>query len=120
MHKFSGCFNSAFFLYLLNINDKKQERKVVMEEIMREHKVCIDGRKKLLVTAVEDVESFDDEKVVIICDMGTMTVSGAGFKINKLNVDEGELIIEGEVDEVQYSDRVSSQKESGFFGKLFR
>lgn len=91
-----------------------------MEEIIREHKVCIDGRKRLLVTAVEDVESFDDEKIVILCDMGTMTVIGADFKINKLNVDDGELIIEGEVDEIQYSDRVSSQKEGGFFGKLFR
>ncbi len=91
-----------------------------MEEIIREHKVCIDGRKRLLVTAVEDVESFDDEKIVIICDMGTMTVTGADFKINKLNVDDGELIIEGEVDEIQYSDRAYDKKEGGFFGKLFR
>ncbi len=91
-----------------------------MDEIIREHKVCIDGRKKLLVTAVEDVESFDDEKIVILCDMGTMTVTGEDFKINKLNVEDGELIIEGEVDEVLYSDRAYDKKEGGFFGKLFR
>ncbi len=91
-----------------------------MEENIREHKVTIDGRKRLTVTAVEDVESFDEEKVVILCDMGTMTVTGADFKINRLNVDIGELIIEGEVDEIQYSDRMRDEKGGGFFGKLFR
>ena len=91
-----------------------------MEEKIREHKVTIDGRKKLTVTAVEDVESFDEEKVIILCDMGAMTVTGADFKINRLNVDVGELVIEGEIDEIQYSDRAYEKKEGGFFGKIFR
>ncbi len=90
-----------------------------MEE-NREHKVVIDGRQKLTVSSVDDIESFDEEKVVILCSMGTMTVTGADFRINKLNVDDGQLIIEGEIDEVQYSDRVSEDKSGGFFGKLFR
>ena len=74
-----------------------------MEE-NREHKVVIDGRQKLTVSSVDDIESFDEEKVVILCSMGTMTVTGADFRINKLNVDDGQLVIEGEIDEVQYSD----------------
>ena len=90
-----------------------------MEE-NREHKVVIDGRRKLTVSSVDDIESFDEEKVVILCSMGTMTVTGADFRINKLNVDDGQLIIEGEIDEVQYSDRASEDKGGGFFGKLFR
>lgn len=91
-----------------------------MEENIREHKVTIEDRKRLVVTAVEDVESFDEEKVVVLCDMGTMTVTGGGFKISRLNVDIGELIIEGEIDEIQYSDRISEKKDTGFLGKLFR
>lgn len=90
-----------------------------MEE-NRIHKVVVEERKKLTVSSVEDVESFDDEKVVILCDMGKMTVSGADFKISKLNVDDGQLIIEGEIDEVQYSERAGAEKEGGFWGKLFR
>lgn len=90
-----------------------------MEE-NREHKVVIDGRKRLTVSSVDDVESFDEEKVVILCSMGTMTVVGADFRINKLNVDDGQLIIEGEIDEIHYSDRAGEDKGGSFLGKLFR
>ena len=86
----------------------------------RAHKVIIEDRARLMVSAVEDVESFDDEKVVIVTDMGTMTVIGADFRISKLNVDDGQLVIEGEIDEIQYSDTARSDKGGGFFTRLFR
>ena len=47
-----------------------------MEE-NRNHKIILDNRESLTVSGVEDVESFDEEKVVIITEMGTMTVTGA-------------------------------------------
>ena len=92
---------------------------VKMEENAREHKVTIDNRARITVTAVEDVESFDEEKVIIITDMGTMTVTGTDFKISRLNVEDGQLIIEGEIDEIQYSERAVSDG-GGFFSRLFR
>lgn len=90
-----------------------------MEE-NRMHKVVIEDRARLTVSGVDDVESFDDEKVIISTDMGTMTVLGGDFRINKLNVDEGQIIIEGEIDEIQYTDTISGDKGGGFFGKLFK
>lgn len=90
-----------------------------MEE-ERNHKVILENREKLMVSAVEDIESFDDERVVIVTDMGTMTVIGGNFRISKLNVDDGQLVIDGEIDEIQYSDTVSSDKSGGFFSRLFK
>ncbi len=90
-----------------------------MEE-NRNHKVVLENRERLTVGAVEDVESFDDEKVVVITDMGTMTVTGGDFRISRLNVDDGELVIEGEIDEIAYSDTIRSEQGGGFFGRLFK
>lgn len=90
-----------------------------MDEV-RAHKVVIEDRGRLMVSAVEDVESFDEEKVVIVTDMGTMTVVGGDFRISKLNVEDGQLVIEGEIDEIQYSDTMHSAKGGGFFARLFR
>ena len=90
-----------------------------MDEV-RAHKVVIEDRGRLMVSAVEDVESFDEEKVVIVTDMGTMTVIGGDFRISKLNVEDGQLVIEGEIDEIQYSDTAHSDKGGGFFTRLFR
>ncbi len=91
-----------------------------MDENTRIHSVKIDNRKQITVTAVDDVESFDEEKVVILTEMGTMTITGADFRISRLNVDDGQLIIDGEVDEIQYSDTVREENSRGFFGRLFK
>lgn len=90
-----------------------------MEE-NKNHGIILENREKLTISGVEDVESFDEEKVVIITEMGTMTVLGAEFRISRLNVDNGELIIEGEVDEIAYSNTVRDDRSGGFFGRLFR
>lgn len=90
-----------------------------MDEV-RTHKVVLEDRGRLMVSAVEDVESFDEEKIVIVTDMGTMTVIGGDFRISKLNVEDGQLVIEGEIDEIQYSDTMHSDKGGGFFSRLFR
>ena len=91
-----------------------------MEE-NRSHKVTIEDREKMIVSAVEDVESFDEEKVVVITDMGTMTIFGADFRISRLNVDDGQLEIIGDIDEIKYSDTAAHDTQGGgFFGRLFR
>ena len=90
-----------------------------MEE-NKNHGIILENREKLTISGVEDVESFDEEKVVIITEMGTMTVSGAEFRISRLNVDNGELIIEGEVDEIAYSNTERDDRSGGLFGRLFR
>ena len=50
-----------------------------------------------------------------------MIVSGYNFKVHCLNVDDGKLIIDGEIDKVEYIEAPGGGGEStGFFGRLFR
>ncbi len=89
-----------------------------MEE-ERKHSITMENRERLTITAVDDVVSFDEEKVIVDTNMGTMTVIGSDFRIHKLNVDDGQLVIEGMIDEVQYSEtRQKDQK--GFFARMFQ
>ena len=93
-----------------------------MEERRRDeaiHKLTMVNREKMTVTGVEDVESFDDDKVIAYTTDGIMTVKGADFRINRLNVEDGELEIEGQIDSVEYADGHKSDK-GGFFSKIFR
>ena len=66
--------------------------------------IIVEDRVKLTATGVIDVDSFDNENVILATQLGTLIVKGANFRINKLNVDVGELIIEGEIDSILYSD----------------
>ncbi|MBO5955718.1 MAG: sporulation protein YabP [Clostridia bacterium] len=84
-----------------------------------EHKLTMVGRNKMTVTGVEDVDSFDDDKIVAYTTEGVMTVKGADFRINRLSVEDGGLEIEGEIDSIEYADGHKSDK-GGFFSKIFR
>ena len=83
------------------------------------HRVVMEGRQSLRVSGVEDVESFDDDTVVIYTVDGTRTVKGMDFRINQLSVEDGELEIDGDVDSILYSDS-RKEEHGGFFGRIFR
>lgn len=90
-----------------------------MEEEKR-HSITMENREKLTITEVDDVESFDEEKVVVYTSMGMMTVIGSDFRIHKLNVDDGQLVIEGLVDEIRYSENRAKERQGGFFSRMFQ
>ncbi len=77
------------------------------------------GRELLSASGIEDVDSFDDNRVVAYTTEGQMTVKGAQLKINRLSVEGGELEIEGIIDSIEYHD---SHKTSGggLFSKIFK
>lgn len=85
----------------------------------RKHCISMENREKLTITAVDDVVNFDEEKVVVDTAMGIMTVFGSDFRIHKLNVDDGQLVIEGMIDEIQYSEN-HKKDQKGFFARMFQ
>ncbi len=66
------------------------------------HNLIMENRKKLSVSGVEDVESFNEEEIVLHTDMGVLVIRGEALHINKLSVEIGEVIIEGSVSGVEY------------------
>lgn len=83
--------------------------------------LILENRRKLSISGVIDVESFNDECVIIDTEMGILIVHGYDLHISKLNLDSSELNIEGDIISCEYSDRDSpNTKKSGFFSKMFR
>jgi len=85
----------------------------------RPHNLTLEGRNLLIISGVTEVESFDDKAIVAITDMGALTIKGEGLNIKKLNLELGDLEIEGKVCGLIYSDKHSDSSES-FFSKLFK
>ncbi len=86
------------------------------------HTVLIENRNRIKINCVEDVESFNEEKVVVYTSMGVMIVTGFDFKVSRLSVDDGQLVIDGEVDKVEYMEEAKNERgeSGGFLGRLFR
>jgi len=96
------------------IEDKKSPKPRVQNLIL-------ENREKLHISGVIDVESFNDESVIVDTELGLLIVRGVDLHINKLNIDNSELGIEGEIISCEYSDRDGSRnKGGGFFARMFK
>ena len=82
------------------------------------HNLIMEGRKKLSVSGVEDVESFNETEIVLHTNMGALVVEGDKLHINKLTIDNGEVLIDGELCCVRYT--YESENSGGFLKRLFK
>ncbi len=83
--------------------------------------IILENREKLTVTGVVDVLSFDDQIVIVETQLGLLTIKGEELRINKLSIDSLEVIIEGEIFNLGYSDANVNKKNNGsLLGKIFK
>ena len=87
-------------------------------KLEKTHNLILEGRKRLNISGVEDVESFDEENVVVYTTKGLLIISGRELHIEKLSLDGGDLSIEGEIDSLRYEEE--AKEKGGLFSRLFR
>jgi len=96
------------------VEDKKTQRP-------KTHNLFIENRKKLSVTGVVNVESFNEENIVLETDLGILFIRGQNLHIGKLNVDSSDMFLEGEIQSCEYLDvEASRNRDGGFWSKLFK
>ena len=99
----------------------KKKKKNVSSVTNVVQNLILENRKKLSVSGVNDVLSFDDQVVMIETELGLLTVKGENLRINKLSIDTSEVIVEGEISFLSYSDKeLEKQKSGGFMSKIFK
>lgn len=85
------------------------------------HKVIIEKRERVSITGVIDVMSFDEESIVTETEMGTLIIRGVGLHVNALNLEKGELEVDGEIENITYEDESPVSKNKGnLLGKIFK
>ncbi len=88
-------------------------------KFQQNHSLYINNRESLDLTGVIKVVTFNEENVVLQTSMGGLSIKGKSMKVNKLNVDNGEMSIEGYVYSIFYNDKDSASKEK-LLKKLFK
>ncbi len=85
---------------------------------IRTHGVHIDGRELITITAVKDVESFNEAQVQLITDAGDLRIEGNGLHITRLSLDDGQVVVEGEIIALEYEQ--SAEQRGTLFSRMFR
>ena len=82
--------------------------------------LVLENREKLSISGVLDVLSFDDQVVIVETELGLLTVKGDNLRINKLSLDTSEVIVEGEIYNLAYSENDLEKKTGSIFNKIFK
>lgn len=83
------------------------------------HNIILEGRRKMSVSGVTDVDRFDENAVLLYTTMGELTVRGTDLHVNDLSVESGEMNIEGDIESIIYGDP-DRHSPLSFIGKIFR
>ena len=82
------------------------------------HSIIVENRSKLVLTGVKDVESFNENDMILVTYSGGLRIKGRNLEISKISVETGDLEMTGIVSSVQYSDLDRSP--NNIITKLFR
>ena len=98
----------------MNIDERKQFTNTTVQNLI------LENRSKLTISGVLDVLSFDDQIVIVETELGLLNVKGENLRINKLSIDTSEVIVEGDISSLAYSEKDYDKKGTSLFGKIFK
>lgn len=94
------------------------ERKVTTTGVIQN--LILENRGKLSISGVLDVLSFDDQVVIVETELGLLTIKGENIRINKLSIDTSEVIVEGDILSMSYSDKSVEKTKTSVLSKIFK
>lgn len=96
-----------------------EERKSLSNTVIQN--LILENREKLSISGVLDVLSFDDQLVIVETELGLLNIKGENLRINKLSIDTSEVVIEGDIYSMVYSEKDTNKKgTTSLLGKIFK
>lgn len=85
-----------------------------MAEEQLHHELTLKQRKKLTMSGVSEVISFEDTAIVLETVLGTLVVQGQELRLRTLSVEGGQVAVEGNVSALIYEEN----KQGGWLRRL--
>lgn len=83
------------------------------------HSLTLENRRKLTVSGVTDVDNFDENEILLYTELGELEIKGRNLHINSMNVESGEMSVEGDIWAMVYGEK-DRKKKLGIFKKALR
>ena len=100
----------------MNINADKNEYK---RNLKMPSNISLENRKNLIIIGVTEVENFNDKLISTVTGLGKLDIKGENLNIKKLNLELGDLEIDGKISALIYKN-LGNDEHKGFFSKLFK
>ena len=92
-----------------------------MEEkkILSTHSLMLENRQNGRITGVKDIKSFDEKEILLFTQAGTLVIKGEQLHVKRLNLEKGEIDLEGRVDNLCYLSKNADNREKPLLRRLF-
>ena len=74
--------------------------------------ISLENRRKMLLSGVNEVLSFNDEKIILNTVLGKLNIKGQNLKMNKLDVKNGDVIVDGYITSLIHNNKKDKKKRS--------
>ncbi|MBE7049173.1 MAG: sporulation protein YabP [Ruminococcaceae bacterium] len=97
------------------MDEKKMVRNVKAD---LPHNIIMENRSKISISGVENAESYNESEVILHTSKGILSIKGEGMNLSKLNLDSGEITVNGRIVLLEYAE----PKKSGgsFLARIFK
>ena len=89
-----------------------------LEQQRQAHTMTLEGRARARVTGVMAVSCFNEQEVVLQTSEGEVALLGEGLHVNRLNLEEGQLSVDGVISAMEYDERARGKGKA--LSRLFR
>lgn len=90
------------------------------DTVRKPHRMLIENRRKSTISGVQDVQSFNEQEILLLTEEGKLQIRGEQLHIRGLNLEKGEAGIEGKVNSLIYLSRNTPKKEEKLLKRMFR
>ena len=94
-----------------------EEKKKVMDEV---HQLSLNNRNLLAVDGVTNLGSYEEDLLILETVAGVLEIKGACLHVQQLNIDQGRVVIDGDISSLVYTDQDLVKKGKGFLSKLIK
>ena len=83
------------------------------------HSLMLENRQGGRITGVKDVKSFDEKEILLFTQAGKLVIKGEQLHVKRLNLEKGEIDLEGRVDNLCYLSKNADNREKPLLRRLF-
>lgn len=82
------------------------------------HQITLVDREELSIDGVMNLGSYDEKEVSMETGQGMMVVRGDGLNVKQLNLQDGKIVIEGNIRGINYED--ARKERRGLLDRLLK
>lgn len=70
-----------------------------------QHTLTLTNRSSLSLTGIKDVDAFNEQEIIAVCDTGELVVKGELLHIEELSLESGLVTVSGKITSLSYNEK---------------